>query len=74
MEVIVKKKEVLEKYPNQYFIYFDFLKEEKKTIVTPKTLSFLKIDSINVGDKINVSRGFKSYKEFFLVRGVLKNA
>jgi len=56
-----------------YFVYFDFLGREEKTIITKKVQDYLKFNILKVGDKINVQKGFKNNNIKFIITEVLKN-
>lgn len=56
----------------RYYVVFDFLGRERRTMVTPKIEQYHGIDRFRVGDTINVIRQFKNGKEFFFITGVEK--
>lgn len=72
MKVKIKKTEILRDFRDRKFVYFDFFGNEKKTIVTPKSLKYLKIDDIREGDEVDIQKGIRNGKETYLITEVVK--
>lgn len=69
----IKKIENLDKYPDKSFIYFDYNGREEKTIISKQVLDFIKCDLLNVGDKINIQKGYHKDKPKYLVTRRVEN-
>jgi len=74
METKITRTEILNKYPDKSFIYFDYNGREEKTIITPKARDFLKCDILKVGDKINIQKGYHNDKPKYLITRIIQNA
>ena len=54
-------------------IIFDYLGEERFSIITDKVLKYLKINELNIGDDIFVIKSFNhKNKPIYLIKKVLK--
>ncbi len=69
VKIIIKRVEK-ENLPNQnlsYYIYFDFYGKEQFAHITQKALRFHQVESVVVGDYVDVIPTFKKEKVFYLV-------
>jgi len=57
---------------NSKIAYFDFLGQEKHTIITNNVLSYLGIDKLRERDKVFIIKSFNKYKqEIYLIKKVV---
>ena len=62
MKCVISKIEqpFTDKFKDNYVVHFDYFGNEQKAIITKNMLNFNKREFINVGDSIEVLKGFKN--------------
>lgn len=73
MKCIITREEKLIQYPDKKFVYFDYIGKERRTIISPSVLTYLKIDNISVGDVVNIQKTIRQNKESYFITKIFLN-
>ena len=73
MKVTINKLEPLISDDSKMFAYFDYLGRQVRTIITPKSLKYLKVEKISVGEIVDVQKGVRNNKVVYIITKVMRN-